>query len=109
MALKLKYTDPYGCEHPEAYWRMVAWTFNVAQMAARVEFLIYHDEKSRRSGKAAFPQALGFNLVAAPENMPEGFPTLEEVLAALDEGKGVRPFLYVVAKMLPDLEGAEDC
>jgi hypothetical protein len=118
MALQKSFVDPFGCEHPEAYWRISGYVVDYGGKVARVEFMLYHNEEARRSGKSSFPNRVGFDIANAPDKVsPEekaafiarGIPLFDDVAQALDEGQEIRKYFYDTSKAIPDFKDAKDC
>ncbi len=108
MAFRKLYTDPFGCEHPNAYWKLDFFAFDLVAQQGRMEFSIYHDQSARENGKHPIPSGggsrLGINFVKESEI---AILSIENVISKMSEF-GPRKALYLIAKQLPDFSNAAD-
>lgn len=51
MAITMDYTDVYGVQHPESYWRVALTNLCQADKVGRVVLYGYHDQEARLAGK----------------------------------------------------------
>jgi len=108
MALQKVYTDPYGCEHSDAYWKLDFYAFDLSAEQGRMEFAIYHNEAARNSNKKPIPSGGQTRLgVTFTNESANSIPSVATVLSDMAK-HGPRKALYLIAKQLPEFAGSVD-
>ena len=99
MALQKSYTDDYGVVHAEAYH--VINDISFAKMSPEFfnNVAIYHNKQARDDGH----EAMKVNQYKA-----SAIGTVNDAIAAMDGGQGLRNYIYDQLKLLPEYEGAID-
>ena len=54
MALQLKYSDQFGVDHPDAYWKLTGFEYSSEQKIARLTFSVYANKDAKEAGGMNF-------------------------------------------------------